>query len=403
MKAANPLYTPSMESDAGFAYAGCMKTLALAMGLWAAVACARAEEPGAWVTGYYPGWRQARMPPAEVDFGALTHVIHFSVVPREDGTLDSAVNMLTPANIRAAVSAAHGAGRKILVSVGGQNSRRQFLGAIGARNREAFISALAAFLAAHGYDGIDVDMEELREEDAGDYSAFILGLRARLDTLKPRPLLTAAVLWEPRLFARLAASFDQINLMTYNLAGPYPGWVAWHSGALFDADRRFPDGGSRLPSTDGLVGRFLAAGVPKRKLGIGVSFNGYVWSGAGVSSPGEAWEVAPLMKSAPYYALAETYGIKEGDPYSPGYRWDAGAQAAYLSVAGPAPEDARFVSYDNARAVRRKLEYVRSKELGGLIVWDLGAGYRPEQPAGSRDVLLQALKDARHGTRGGGR
>lgn len=403
MKAVNRLYTPSMESEAGFAYAWRMKTWALAMGLWAGSSAAGAEGPTPWVSGYYPGWRQARMPPSEVDFGAMTHVIHFSVVPREDGTLDSAVNMMTPANIAAAVSAAHGAGRKILFSVGGQDTRRRFLGAMGARNRGAFVEALAGFLVRHGYDGVDVDMEELREEDAGDYTAFILALRARLDAVKPRPLLTAAVLWEPRLFARLEASFDQINLMTYNLAGPYPGWVAWHSGALYDGDRRFPDGRSRLPSTDGLVGRFLAAGVPKGKLGIGVSFNGYVWSGAGVSSPGEAWEVAPLMKSAPYYVLAETYGIKEGDAYSPGYRWDEGAQAAYLSVAGPAPEDARFVSYDNARAVRRKLEYVRTKELGGLIVWDLAAGYRPDQPPGARDVLLQALKGERAGARGGGR
>src|ERR1700761_4248300 len=51
-----------------------------------------------WVTGYYPGWEQADMPASTIDFSALTHIIHFSVVPNSDGTLDSNANSITPAN-----------------------------------------------------------------------------------------------------------------------------------------------------------------------------------------------------------------------------------------------------------------------------------------------------------------
>jgi hypothetical protein len=40
------------------------------------------------------------------------------------------------------------------------------------------------------------------------------------------------------------------------------------------------------------------------------------------------------------------------------------------------------------------VEYVRSKGLGGFIVWDLGAGWRAAEPAGKRDLLLQAVKQA---------
>lgn len=357
----------------------------------------------AWVTGYYPGWRQARLPPEALDYEAVTHLIHFAVVPREDGSLDSSVNMLYPANVKAAVSAAHGAGRKILFAVGGQDSRAQFVGAMSSGRRAAFIDALVAFMLAGGYDGIDVDMEEVRPEDGRDLTLFVRGLRARLDAISPRPLLTAAVLWEPRLFARLAPSFDQLNLMTYNLSGPYPGWVVWHSGAIYDGGRRFPDGRSSLPSVDGLVERFLAAGVPRGKLGIGLSYNGYVWRGPDVRGPGEGWETRPAMKSFPYFTLAELYAIKEHDSYSPGYRWDARAQAAYLSIPAEGSGESLFVSYDNALSARKKLEYVRTKGIGGLIVWDLGAGYRPDQPEGSRDILLQALKKARLGSQGGAR
>lgn len=399
---AKVLYTAAMGFSAAMDYPRGVTVLALVLGVLSGSAAFAAPSTGVWVTGYYPGWRQARLPPADIDYGAVTHLIHFSVVPRADGTLDAAVNMLTPANVKAAVAAAHGAGRKILVAVGGQNSRAEFVGAMGAARRGAFVEALVAFMLAGGYDGIDVDMEEVRPEDGRDFARFIRQLRLRLDTIEPRPLLTAPVLWEPRLFAGLASSFDQLNLMTYNLSGPYPGWVVWHSGALYDGGRRFPDG-ARLPSADGLVDRFLAAGVPREKLGIGLSYNGYVWKGPDVKGPGEGWRVPPAMKSAPYYALAELYGIQEHDEASPGYRWDERAQAAYLSLSPEGSDEALFVSYDNAASARKKLDYVRSKGLGGLIVWDLGAGFRPDQPAGSRDVLLQALKDARLGSSGGAR
>ena len=35
--------------------------------------------PTPWVAGYYPGWRQNRLSPADIDFGAVTLLIHFSV------------------------------------------------------------------------------------------------------------------------------------------------------------------------------------------------------------------------------------------------------------------------------------------------------------------------------------
>ena len=122
-------------------------------------------------------------------------------------------------------------------------------------------------------------MEDMVAGDARGYVRFIRELRGALDSAAPRPLLTAAALWQPEIFAQLAGEFDQINLMTYDLSGPYPGWVVWHSGSIFDGGKRFPNGRSNLPSVDGLAREFAAAGVPKNKLGVGLSFIGYVWSG----------------------------------------------------------------------------------------------------------------------------
>ena len=355
----------------------------------------KAQAHEIWVTAYYTGWRQDRLKPEDIDFHAITHLVHFSVVPRQDGTLDTAVNMLTPANIKAVVLAAHDAGKKVLFTVGGQDTRTQFEGAISKKHRKAFIAALVSFLRDNSYDGIDIDMEDILPRDNHDYTRFIQELRTQLNNFTPRPLLTAAVLWNPRLFSKLAANFDQINLMTYNLSGPYPGWVVWHSGSLYDGGQKFPNEQVKLPSVDGLVETFLAAGVPRSKLGIGLSFNGYVWSGGAVSQPLQEWKVIPVIKNVPYSSLAKTYHIKEYDKSSPGYHWDAQAQAAYLSIKGANPSESQFVSYDNEVTARKMIQYVRRKKIGGLIVWDIGAGYRVEQAPDHRDILLQAVKQAR--------
>jgi hypothetical protein len=37
-----------------------------------------------WCTGYYPGWEQGSVPDSQIDFPALTHIIHFSLLPKAD-------------------------------------------------------------------------------------------------------------------------------------------------------------------------------------------------------------------------------------------------------------------------------------------------------------------------------
>lgn len=365
----------------------------LALLLAASLSSAAAAEM--WATGYYPGWRQRHLPPEKIDYSALTHLVHFAVVPRPDGSLDSSVNLLTPANRAAATSAAHAAGRKILFAVGGQATRERFLGAMAEKNRGVFIMNLVRFLRENDYDGIDVDMEEIKPQDAQIYAAFITSLRRELDALSPRPLLTAPVLWEAPQFARLARHFDQINIMSYNISGPYPGWVAWHSGPLFNGGGRFPNGKTALPSLDGLVESFLEAGVPREKLGVGMSFIGYVWTGGEVSRPRQGWTTAPNIKILPYFDLAAAYGIEEDGPESPNYRWDDQAQAAYLSIEGPQARERQFVSYGNEVSIRKTVDYARERGLGGMIIWDIAAGYRLDRPEGRRDPLLQAVKKAR--------
>jgi chitinase len=357
-----------------------------------------------WVTAYYAGWMQGwsnngHLPAQNIDYSALTHIIHFSLTPNTDGTLNSDANSITPTNSAELVSRAHAAGRKVIISIGGWASDTGFRGATSASNRSRFISNLVSFMTTRGYDGIDIDWERLEATDGPQYTAFIRELRTALNALSPRPLLTAAVTWQPGVVAQVQDQFDQINIMTYDLSGAWPGWVTWHNAPVYDGGVRFPSTGGAVPSANGMVDNFIGAGVPASKLGIGIDFYGYVWSGGdgtltgGVTLPGQSWLVAPTVQAnVPYYTIMDTYYNSTYD------RWDDGAKAAYLSIDGLLSVNDKFISYDNERTAQAKSAYVQSKGIGGVIIWELGGGYRPNQPAGQHDLLLQAVKQAFGGT-----
>src|SRR5512138_2570002 len=76
-----------------------------------------------WVSAYYAGWWQGgQLNPTEIDYDAVTHIIHFGLVLNADGTYSGDGNGLTHINIIEAVNAAHSAGKKIILCIGGGNT-----------------------------------------------------------------------------------------------------------------------------------------------------------------------------------------------------------------------------------------------------------------------------------------
>lgn len=353
-----------------------------------------------WVTAYYAGWMQGQnddgyMTSQNIDFSAVTQVIHFSLVPNSDGSIDYSGNSITPTNSSQLIAKAHAAGVKVIISVGGWSSDTGFRGATSVANLSTFVSNLVGFMQSRGYDGIDIDWETLTASDAVQYSNFIIALRNELNKISPRPLLTAATAWQPAIFGTLSGYFDEINIMSYDMSGAWPGWVTWHNSAVYDGGVKFLSTGAAVPSINTMVNSFKASGIPAAKLGIGMDFYGYVWSGGngtttgGVTAPDQSWTTDPSVQSnVPYYSIMDQYS------QSGSRKWDSGAQAAYLSIDNSGSASDKFISYDDEATAQAKVDYIKNNGLGGLIIWELGGGYRANMPAGQQDVLLQSVKKA---------
>jgi chitinase len=349
---------------------------------------------GLWITGYYPQYEQSQMPVSKIDFSTVTHVIHFCLEAEANGAINSSDNGLTAAVCNDFVNTVHQAGRKALICVGGAGSEAGFEGATTAGNLPAFVSSLAGFMASYNYDGVDIDWEPLSAADGQQYTNFVKALRTALNGYSSSKLLTVAAPAYPEygdppaseyiMFASIQDQFDQINIMTYDLSGPYPGWVTWFNSPIYDGGYAFPSTGGLVPSINGAVDNFVSNGVAPGRLALGLPFYGYIWNG--VTQPREGWTTnTPTVSTPTYQTIISSYY------QSNYYHWDSKAQAAYLSITAAQPANGMFISYDDTMSCQTKVSYARNEGLGGIMIWELSQDYFADLAAGQQSPLIQAL------------
>ncbi|HEY1787884.1 MAG TPA: glycoside hydrolase family 18 protein, partial [Verrucomicrobiae bacterium] len=297
------------------------------------------------------------------------------------------------------VTRAHAAGKQVIICVGGADTESNFQKAASSPSVVAFVNNLTNFMAARGYDGVDIDWEPLPLADAPLFTNLVYRLRSALNTFPQHKLLTVAAAAYPPyydpptaqylMYAALQSQFDQINVMTYDLSGPYEGWVTWFNTPVYDGGYHFPSTSGLVPSVNGAIGNYLANGVSAAKLGIGIPFYGYLWQGGsgvstgGVDQPRQSWTTnAPSMNYADYTTIIASYY------QSASYHWDTNAQAPYLSITNSTPADNLFVSYEDQRACQSMISYARNEGLGGVMIWELSLDHQ----SGQTDPLLLAMK-----------
>jgi chitinase len=346
-------------------------------------------EPARWVAGYYVGYERDLLAPTDIDFSAVTHLMVGRARPLAGGALATEFDIdpvQGPAWAHAAVAAAHAAGRRAILMVGGAGEIDGWRDAAAPAHRGAFVSHLLAAVDDYGFDGIDLDWEPLEDGDHADFIALAQALRAARGGL----LLTVPLGWinanfddtpDPFL-GQIAPLFDRLDVMTYDMAGPWDGWESWHDSALHGETDTTPS------SVASSIAYHLASGVPPGKLGVGTAFYGYCWQG--VTGPHQDGGSVAADDGAMSYANIVT------GYYSPSLRvWDATARVPYLSSATPiGAAGCTFVSYEDAQSIAEKGAYVRALGLGGTIIWTIAQGHVASLPAGQRDPLLDAVRAA---------
>ncbi|MBB6099155.1 chitinase [Deinobacterium chartae] len=346
---------------------------------------------GTWVMGYYVGYHHDKYPLEAVNWQAMTHVAVGRLMPYADGTISTDFDIdwyNGPRWAKSVVDRAHANNRKTILMLGGAGTRGGFVGAASPQNRSTFVTNILKVVDQYGFDGVDLDWEPVEAEDQEPLRALAEELRAR----RPGLLLTLPVnyvntTWSDLdlpYYASIAPLFDRVNIMSYAMNGVYDSWHSWHSSALTGSTRNTPT------SVETSVDAYINAGIEPGKLGVGIGFFGSCYSG--VTGPNQFSDSMKLVaddNDMSYTNIMSSY-------YSEAVkRWDDRAKVPYLSSEVPlGPKGCNFVSYEDPQSIALKGEFVRSRGLGGAIIWNINEGYLPTAPAGSRDPLMDAVKQA---------
>ncbi|MCA9596681.1 MAG: glycoside hydrolase family 18 protein [Myxococcales bacterium] len=340
---------------------------------------------GKWSLGYYASWQESQYPVSAIEWSGLTQIAVSFYTPSASGGLSLLSGSATLAED--IVQAAHAHGVKAIASIGGADSRPDFLAATASSAKSAFIANLVKLIEQDGYDGIDIDWEPLEAADQAMVAEIASSVKAAhagaLMTI-PIGIINTNLPEDLSGYAAIAAQYDQLDIMSYGMAGPWQGWKSWHSSPLYSQDSATPT------SIDSSVQAYVTAGVPKAKLGIGIGFYGLCYtppvtapvqalSGSTIAADDGTMSYAHILGS--YYAASDR-------------KWDDFAKVPYLSFSGgKGPEGCSYISYDDEQSIAEKAKYVKDQGLGGVIQWEITEGYVPNAPAGQQSPLLTAIHD----------
>ena len=231
--------------------------------------------------------------------------------------------------------------------------------------------------AAGIFDGIDIDWEwpgsegnvgnVIRPQDKQNFTLLMAEFRRQLDAygasvgrhyslsafLPADPAKIATGFEVPQVFS----SLDWATVQGYDFHG------AWETRTMHQANL-FPVANDPSPvrfSDDLAISSYTSAGVPPSKLLLGLPYYGRGWTGVGPT--GNGLFQSGTAAQGTWEAGIEDYKVLKNRP---GTRFrDTAAGALWLY------DGTNWWSYDDPTVVAQKTAYVKQKELGGVMVWEL--------------------------------
>lgn len=362
--------------------------------------------PGAttnqWVLGYYVGYQIDDYPIASIDWSALTHIAFGPMTVKPDLGLDLGFDDAHGTGVvdaKALAAAAHAHGVKALLMLGGEGAGATIATAAGGPHRAVFVKALLEAVSTLGYDGIDLAWQD--DVNLADLVSLAQDLRAAQPGLVlsyPGESVNANIQSVDPLMATLAASLDRFNVQTYYPSNPFAGsgWDSWFGSPITGAS------GTTPYAIDDSLSRYVAAGIPKEKLGMGLGFHALCYTG-GISGPhqptnGTSQQIVGGDGKYPLSAFFASGGTFDQSQASE-QRVDDVARVPYLSLASPVMDarcgaGTRYITYDDETSIVAKGTFSRQHGYGGVIVWTIQQGWLPANASGgrARGALMQALK-----------
>lgn len=300
--------------------------------------------------GFYPG----SQPIVDTQSASLSSIAPFWYKLKENDPAQL-ISAVTPEHQRKVIRQAHEKGLHVYMLVHnlfyntpekGKEVAHRIL--VNPSAQQRFFQNVEAEITQYGFDGINIDMENLYPGDKRAFSQMIQRLSARLH--QKGKLVTISVPantgddranpWSHWFdYKALGKSVDRLVIMTYDEHNPrtQPGPVA------------------SLDWTEDTIRYALKQQVPPQKILLGIASYGWNWSGG--------------QEQAVYSSYPLLMQLK--DQYRATVRWDAASQTPMFTYQDEAT-NTHTAWFENSYSLRFKLDLVEKYNLQGIGIWRLG-------------------------------
>uniref|UniRef100_A0A182M508 GH18 domain-containing protein n=1 Tax=Anopheles culicifacies TaxID=139723 RepID=A0A182M508_9DIPT len=267
---------------------------------------------------------------------------------------------------------------KLMVAIGGWNEGSATYSTMANSDllRAVFVESAVSFVKRYGFDGFDVDWEypTLRGGSVDDRVGFIKLLRDLRKRFDEEGLLLSIATAATADYLRSAYDVPEINkyvhfvnLMAYDL---HAYWDA-QTGANAPMYPTSLETGftTSMLNVDACVRAWLSGGLSPSKLNLGVPVFGHTFKlastldtriGAPTIGPGDAGPYTLEPGTLSYLEVCEK--LKAGG-YTQVFSNEQKVPYAYRGN--------QWISYDNTYSIALKVQYAKSLNLGGIMVWSI--------------------------------
>ena len=330
------------------------------------------------IVGYYAAWAAySRYLPNQIDANKLTHINYAFANISSDLKLTMGYPDIDQNNFKLLNSLKQtNPNLKTLISVGGWNWSGKFSdAALTDASRTIFADSCVAFIKQYGFDGVDLDWEypvsgglttnSKRPEDKQNFTLLLQKIREKLDAQgaldNKHYLLTIAggagsSYVKNVEMANLSQYLDYATIMTYDLHGMWDTYTDLHAPLYMNNDTS----PQYKASVDSAVNAWINASFPADKLVLGIPFYGYLFSSVNNTNNG-LYQSYSGANSISYQLIVDNYLSK------PTFTRHFHSQSMVPWLF----DGSIFISYEDPQSIAYKTDYIKSKKLGGAMVWEL--------------------------------
>ncbi|RFU82010.1 chitin-binding, type 1 [Trichoderma arundinaceum] len=338
------------------------------------------------VVGYYEGWAMQRkcniFNPEKIPLGVYTHLNYaFATIdPKTFEVLPASIEDQQDTYDRVTWLKKRDPDLKVFIAIGGwtfndegQPTRNTFSNiANNPSNQKAFIKSLISFLSTYNFDGVDLDWEYPEAPDRGGIGAdydnfpkFLSNLKSSLKATGGRDGLSVtlpASYWYLQHFdiKKLAKIVDFFNVMSYDLHGVWDMPNKW-VGPYLNAH-------TNLTEIKDALDLLWRNNIPYDKVNMGLAFYGRGFTAADPKclTPGCRYASGSKSRACSHEVgivfNSEISDIMQSQNVQPVLYKDAAVKVLTYDTN-------QWVAFDDEETLGLKLNFAKSKCLGGVMVW----------------------------------